>query len=114
MPFAAEKRLEPGAEIHRRWVRRHADVAEISVAVARRDVHAAAERDRKMREIAAYAAAFGIGFIRGARRTGALVAEGDVAVDEIADRLHPRPARRYTAEMVPGDLAQLVGFDIAA
>ena len=39
-----------------------------------------------MREIPAYADAFGIGFIRGARRTGVLVAEGDVAIDEIADR----------------------------
>ena len=109
-----EKRLEPGVEIHRRRVRRHADVAEISVAVARRNVHAAAERDRKMREIAAYADAFGVGFIGGARRTGALIAERDVAIDEIADRLHPRPARRRMAEMVPGDLAEFVGFDVAA
>ena len=48
--------LEPGREIHRRVVRRHADVAEIAGAIARRDVHAAAERDREMREVAAHAA----------------------------------------------------------
>ena len=32
VPFAAEIRLEPGVEIHRGRIGRHADVAEISVA----------------------------------------------------------------------------------
>src|SRR5450755_4658714 len=44
VPAAAEVDFEPGAEIHRRIVWRHADVAEISGAVARRNVHAAAQR----------------------------------------------------------------------
>ena len=37
-----------------------------------------------------------------------------MAVDEIADRLHARPARPRVTEKVPGDLAEPVGFDIAA
>ena len=93
VPLAAEEHVEPGVEIHRRRVRRHADVAEIAVAVARRNVHATAERDREMREIAAYADPFDIGFIGRARRPRALIAERDMAVDEIADRLHPRASR---------------------
>ena len=68
-PLAAEKHVEPGIEIHRRRVWRHADVAEISVAVARRNVHAAAERDRDMCEVATNADALGVGFIGRARRT---------------------------------------------
>ena len=57
VPAAAEIDLEPGAEIHRLRLGRHADVAEIAGAVARRDVHAAAQRDREVREVAAHAAA---------------------------------------------------------
>ena len=112
VPTPIEKHVKPGIEIHRCWVWRHADVAEISVAVARRNVHAAAERDREMREVAAHADALGVGFIGRARRTRALIAERDVAVDEIADRLHPRPARGRMAEKVPGNLAEFVGLDV--
>src|ERR1700675_2884831 len=44
VPTVADIGLEPGAEIHRRGVGGHADVAEIAGAIARRDVHAAAQR----------------------------------------------------------------------
>src|SRR5450432_1805861 len=44
-PPPAEIDLEPGAEIHRRGIDRHADIAEITGAIARGNVHAAAERD---------------------------------------------------------------------
>ena len=47
VPAPAEIGLEPGGEIHRAVRRRDADVAEIAGAVARRNVHAAAERDRR-------------------------------------------------------------------
>ena len=45
--------LQPGVVIHQRRIGRHADVAEKAVGVARRDVHAAAETDGEMGEIAA-------------------------------------------------------------
>ena len=52
-PAAVEPDLEPGAEVHGIVDRRDADVAEIAGAVARGDVHAAAERDREVGEVAA-------------------------------------------------------------
>src|SRR5262249_58493767 len=52
VPAAAEIGLEPGAEIHRIGFLRNADVAEISGAIARGHIHAAAEGDGKMREVA--------------------------------------------------------------
>src|SRR5690242_1130772 len=45
VPFAIEEHLHPGAEIHR-IDDRDADVAEMTVDVARRDVEAPAKRDR--------------------------------------------------------------------
>ena len=53
IPAVAEIGLEPGAEVHRRGVGRHADVAEIAGAIARRNVHAAAQRHGEMGEVAA-------------------------------------------------------------
>ena len=64
VPAAAEIDFEPSAEIHRRRVERHADVAEIAGAVARRNVHAAAQRDREVGEVPAHAALLGIGIPR--------------------------------------------------
>src|SRR5688572_65808 len=49
VPMAAEEGLEPRSEIHRTG-RRHADVTQVTGAVARRDVHAPAEGDGKVRE----------------------------------------------------------------
>ena len=45
-----------------------------------------------MREIAADAGALLVDVMRRLHVTRMLVAEGDVVVDEIDDRLHPRPA----------------------
>ena len=53
MPTATEIHFHPGGEITGRMRQRQADVADIAVAVARRDVEAAAERDRQMRIVAA-------------------------------------------------------------
>src|SRR5215212_9564834 len=52
IPAVAEINLHPRAEIHLA-VHRHADIAEVTGAVARGYVHAAAERNRKMREVTA-------------------------------------------------------------
>src|SRR5271166_1965239 len=67
-----------------------------------------------MSEVATDAGALEIGFVGGPGRARVLVVEYDMAVDEIADRLDPPPASRRIAEKVPGDLAQLVGFYVAA
>ena len=61
-PGAAEVGLEPGGEVAGRVGRRGADVAEVAGAVARRDVHRAAEGDGEMRVVAADADAFGVAF----------------------------------------------------
>src|SRR5206468_10476354 len=78
------------------------------------NIHAAAERNGEMRIIAADALAF---LVRLPRRLGGarmLVAEDDVAMNEIADRLHPRPTRRRLLEQLPGDLRKPVGLAVAA
>ena len=80
--------LEPSGEVHRAVRRRHADVAEVAGAVARRDVHAAAERDGQMREVAADALALVEGLPRRLGRARVLRSRSDVAVDVVADRLH--------------------------
>jgi hypothetical protein len=42
------------------------------------------------------------------------IAEGEVLVDVIADRLHPAPTERGFPEQRPCDLGKPVGFTIAA
>ena len=74
----------------------------------------AAEGDREMREVAAYAALFAIGLGGGAGRPRQPVVEGDVIVHEIADRLNARQAKRRVAEQPPRLVRQQVAFAIAA
>ncbi len=64
VPAVAEIGLEPAREIHRSVWRLGADVAQVAGAIARRYVHAAAERDRQVRVVAAYAEAFVVGLPR--------------------------------------------------
>ena len=92
VPTASQKDLEPGAEIHWIDIDRNADVAEIAGAIARGNVHAAAERDGEMGEVAADADAFVHGIAGAAGWTRIGIAEADLRVNEIADRLHdPAP-----------------------
>src|SRR4029453_10845214 len=114
VPAAAEIDLEPGAEVHRLRLGRHPDVAEIAGAVARRDVHAAAERDGEIREIAGHAAALDRDLGRGLGGAGVLIAEAQVGMHEVADRLHARPAERRLAEARPGVLHLTVGLAVSA
>ena len=114
VPLAGQIDLEPAGEIHRRGIAGHADVAEIAGAVARRDVHAAAEGQREMRKIAADAGALLVDVMRRLHVMGVLVAESDVVVHEVDDGLHARPAERRVGEQRPGDIGELVGFAIAA
>src|SRR5262245_14049640 len=50
IPLAAQVGLEPCTEVHGLRRRRHSDIAQVSRAVARRDVHAAAQSYGEMRE----------------------------------------------------------------
>ncbi len=103
VPAAAEIDFEPAAEIHRQHDR-HADVAHVAGDVARGDVHAAAEGDGEMTEIAADAARIVVNVERGFGGIGEVVAKGDVVVHPIADGLDARPAGRGGAEELPGDV----------
>ncbi len=55
VPPAAEKSLEPGIEVHGRGIGGDANVAQIAVAIAGRDVEATTKGDREVGEVAANA-----------------------------------------------------------
>src|SRR5271165_2923407 len=113
VPPPAKIRLEPRGEIHRAIGRHHADVAEITGAIARRNVHAATERDGKVRVVATHTLAF-IEYVPGRHgRARMLVAKRDVAVDEIADRLDARPTRWRRFEELPRRIGQAIGLAVA-
>jgi hypothetical protein len=114
VPATAKIDLEPRAEIHGLGLWRDVDVAEISGAITRRDVHATAQRDRQVGKVAAYAAALDHDVGGGPGGAGMLVAEADMGMDEIADRLHARPARKRVAEARPGLLHQTLGLAVPA
>src|SRR5207253_6289664 len=84
VPAPTEIGLEPRCEIARTVGRLGAHVAEIAGAVARRNVHAAAQSDRQVRVVAAHAALFGKGVERGLAWARVLVAEFDAIVREVA------------------------------
>src|SRR5271165_3326429 len=98
VPTPAEIGLEPGAEIHRRRIGRHADIAKIPGAIARRDAHAAAQGDGQMGKVAAHALALYEHVERRLGRVRVLVAKADMVVHKIADRLDPSPAAWGVAE----------------
>src|SRR6202034_741634 len=114
VPAAGQKDLEPGAEIHWINVDRNADVAEIPGAIAGGNVHAAAERNGEMGEVAADAYAFLHGIARAAGRARIRVAEADFRVNEIADRLHNSRAAGQVSEPRPGEIGELVAVAIPA
>jgi hypothetical protein len=71
-------------------------------------------RQKVMAEIAADARPLVerlIGSLGGAR---VLIAEGDVVMNEIADRLDPAPARHRVPEKVPRGLGKPIGLAVAA
>ena len=114
VPTPIEKHLEPGAEIHRVDVDRNADVAEIASAIARGNVHAAAERNREMGEVAADADAFVHGIAGAAGWARVWITEADLRVNEIADRLHDARAAGQFSEPRPGEIGELVAVAIPA
>jgi hypothetical protein len=106
--------LEPGAEIHGEVFRGHTDIPEIAGAIARQNVHAAAERDGEVGEVAAHPSPF-FECVKGCpRHARVLIAERDLLMHEVADRLHQRVALRKGPEPRAGKLRQPVGLAITA
>ena len=62
-----------------------------------------------MREIAAHSLARDQDVLRGADRGAGAVAERDLSVHPVADRLHTLPSRRNIAEELPRSRCELVG-----
>ena len=87
---------------------------QISRAVARGDVHTAAQRDGQMCEVAAHPLPLLVGVPCGLGRPRVFVAEGDAIMHEVADRPHTRRAALHVAEQRPGGVRQPVGFAIPA
>jgi hypothetical protein len=74
--------------------------------VARRNVHAAAESDGEMGEVAANAHPLLIGFIGGAGGAGILIAQRQMVADEVGDRLNPAPAAKCRFEQLPSNVSE--------
>lgn len=114
VPAAVEKHLEPGGEIHRAVRRRRADVAQVAGAITGRDIHAAAKGHRQMGIVTADADSFVECFQRGARHARVFIAEHDVVMDVVADRLHAAPARRGMLKQLPRNGRQAIRLTVAA
>ena len=109
VPRAADIGFEPGRKIHRRIRDSDANIAQITGAVPRRDVHAATERDCQVSEVPADAGAIAIRLPRRPGGACVFVAEGNVLVSVIADGLDPAPAGWGFPEQRPRDLGKPVG-----
>jgi hypothetical protein len=115
VPAAADVGFEPAGEISRRRRQRCTDVTEIPAAIAGGNVHAAAKRDGEVGVVATYAFAFVVSFPRRLGGAGVLLTERDAMMDEVADSLRPRPARRRRVlEELPGGVRQTIRLAVAA
>jgi hypothetical protein len=114
VPGAPQIGFEPAGEIHGGIRRRHANVCEISRAVARGYVQTAAQRNGEMREIAANPFLLRIGVPRRFAGAGEVIAELHVLVREIADGLYTPPTGFHLAEHSPGVVHQFLGFAVTA
>src|SRR5271163_1448105 len=65
-PASVEKGFDPGDVVHWRWVWRDADVAQKSIRVTRRNIHAPAESNCEMGKVATDADTLLVGFKCGA------------------------------------------------
>ena len=113
-PAAVEENLEPGAKIHRCWILGHADIPEITRAVAGGNIHAAAERHSEMGKVPADADALGMSFGRSAVAPGVMVAEFDMVMHVVANRLNALPAAIDAAEPRPSKVGKFLGIAVAA
>jgi len=113
-PAPPDECLEPRAEIHRRRIGRYANITEITRAVSRRNIEAATERDREMREVATDPPLLGKGSRGASGGISILIAERDMLVNEVADRLHPAPSWGCAAEQRPGVVHHHVRLAVTA
>src|SRR3982074_222554 len=67
-----------------------------------------------MRVVAANADALVIRLPCGSGRAGILVSKDNVVMNEVADGLHPRPARVDVSEVAPGNVGQAIRLAIPA
>src|SRR5271163_3237277 len=88
MPGSAEIDFDPRREIHHSvwWLGPH--VSQVSGAVTRRNIHAAAESDGQMREVAADAHTLVKRLPSRSRRARSLIIESNMIMNKITDRLH--------------------------
>src|SRR6202044_2337564 len=114
MPAPSEVCLEPGGEVHRTVGRSSAHVAEIARAIPRGNIHASAKGDSEVCEIAADTTPLVERLPGCSGGTRVFVAERDVIVNEIADRLDSSPARGGLSEQVPSDLQKFFRIAVAA
>src|SRR6516164_4990132 len=114
VPAPAEIDLKPGAEIHRIRIGRHANVAKITGAIARRNVHAAAQGDCEMGKISTDATAFHMCIPRRLGRIRMLIAECKVAVYVVANSLNERPSLPHIAKFGPGEVHETIRLAIPA
>ena len=94
VPAPTQKDLDPGGKVLRCMRRRQADVADIAGTIARRDVEASAERERQMSIITAHALLLLKRLECRTCRARVFVAEGDMIVHVVADRLDAGPTQR--------------------
>ena len=114
VPTTVQKNLEPRAEVHGRRIAGHPDVAKVSGAVSRRNIHAAAERDRQMSEVATDTYPFLVALGRCPVTSGMVVSECDANMNVIADCLNPLPAAADPAEQRPCLIRKFLCIAISA
>ena len=114
VPMAADVSLEPAGKISRGIRRRHADVAEIAGAISGRNIHAAAERDGKVRVVTADTLVLVENLQCRHGGASVLITKSDVVVNEIANRLDPRPSRRCLLKQLPCNIGKAVGLVVTA
>src|SRR5205823_2563955 len=112
VPFPTEKNFEPCAEIHRIRSGRNPNVAQVTGDITRRDIEASAKGNGEMHEIAANTLAIAINFQRAFLRISEVIAEGDVIMHPITDRLHAGPAWPRRTKESPRFIVQFVDFTV--
>jgi len=83
-------------------------------AIACGNIHASAECNSEVREVAADSSSLVESFPGRLGGPRILVAEGDMVMDIITDRLNPSPSRRRLTEKLPSRFGQPICFAISA
>jgi len=114
LPLAIHIRLEPRGKVHRTKRRLQADVAEIAGAVARGNVSCSGQKvTARVREVAADTGLLTVGVPRRLGRARVRVAERDVLVHEVANRLNRSAPVGAFPNSDQGNVRQPVGFAVS-